>query len=146
MKKEHVDSVIRDIKRNMPTIERIIKENLGVETKFDVEVLSPSHTTEQYVKLVEKGDVIKKQMTATPLLGHIFRNALIKMDVFYEYEESEIAFCVHVYYEHSFGGGRNGVEMMRFGASMKTGKTWIRQSTTSYSLSPIRWITTPNDA
>ena len=118
MKKELIQGFVENVNKYMPTIEQVVNENLGVDAKFEVKVLKPSHTTEQFVNLEEVGDATKKQMTATPLLKHLFVDATLEIKCFYE-KQNTGCFCVDVRYKHPIG--QNGYELFDFTIDFSNG-------------------------
>ena len=123
MKKEFIQGFVENVNKYMPTIERVVKENLGVDAKFEIKVLTPIHTIEQFVILIEKGDATKRQMTATPLLQHLFKDARLRIDCWYNEEKKIGEFCIDVRYTHP-DGGENGHMLYGLYIDFATGESW----------------------
>ena len=119
MKKELIQGFVENVNKYIPTIEQVVKENLGVDAKFEVKVLKPSHTTEQFVNLEEVGDATKKQMTATPLLKHLFVDATLEINCYFYEKLNTGSFGVDVRYKHP--SGQNGYELLVFAIDFSNG-------------------------
>lgn len=93
-------------------VENTVKENIGVNTKFQVKV-------EQYkwsgfiITLIEDGNDVSKQLTATPLLSHLFKSGSLNASVEYDEESEKTFFRLQISYNHR-SGGSNGYELLRF--------------------------------
>lgn len=122
MLKEIADIFCPLAEKNIETINEIVRENLGVDVHFRLDVKKPSHTTEVYPCLVEDGSDTTRQLTATPLLRQIFADGNISVSCYYTKEENLGVFDVKIRYNHSFSSGSNGVDLMRFDMNMDTGK------------------------
>lgn len=118
-----VPAFVEKLNANMTSIQNAVKEYLGVETTFEVKVIKPSHTKEQYVRLIETGSATTEQMTATPLLSHIFRAARLEAACYERTNTCRMSF--QIYYEHTTGGS-NGHDVADFTLDYSNGSVTER--------------------
>ena len=126
MKKELVNEFVSKLEANMKAIENVIKENLGVEIQTRV-VTSGRNDITVTVEEFESEES-KKVLTSHPLLRQMFKDSAIVARAWYNEEKNLGSFLVQIFYEHNFGGGSNGTELLKFDMDMATGKvTAIRK-------------------
>lgn len=119
MKKELVNEFVSKLEANMKSIEKVIKENLGVDIKMRI-VTSGRYDIN--VKLEEfESDVSTKVLTSHPLLRQLFKESCIVLRA-WPNEGNICTFLVEVCYEHNFRGGSNGHDLMMFDMDLTTGK------------------------
>lgn len=93
-------------------VENTVKENIGVNTKFQVKV-EQNKWSGFIITLIEDGNDVSKQLTATPLLSHLFRGGSLNVSVEYDEKSEKSLFRVQISYNHR-NGGSNGYELLRF--------------------------------
>ncbi len=120
MKKELVNEFVENIESRKDLIKSVIKKELGVDTIFKVNILKPSHTSEQFVRLIETGNDTTRQMTATPLLSALFSKAHLEISADYDKENHSAFFTVNVQYDHNYRAGSNGHDLMGFSIDFDT--------------------------
>ena len=120
MEKELVNEFVSKLEANMESIKKVFKENLGIEINTRVVT---SGRYDIYVKIEEfESDETTKVLTSHPLLRQMFKKSQIEARAWYDKEENTATFLVHIFYEHNFTGGSNGVELMRFEMNLATGE------------------------
>lgn len=92
-------------------LENLVWHTLGVTVDFDAQT-NYYHWTGHCVTLIDRLGDATEQLTATPLLRQMFRSAEISATVGYDEEADRYSFRVRVAYEHSYAGGRNGLDLM----------------------------------
>lgn len=112
--KESVKNVLIEKFNNGLTkvVEKIVKENIGVNTKFQVKV-EQNKWSGFIITLIENGDDVSKQLTATSLLSHLFKSGSLNASAEYEEESEKTFFRLQISYNHR-NGGSNGYELLRF--------------------------------
>lgn len=120
MNTQEKDSLVALLKNNIGIINETVKNELGVNTKFEI-IANPSlrYKDEWFVYLEEKNnEETTRQMTATPLLAQMFKDAYlrIRQSLFNGF----ITFEVEINYLHNFNGGTNGCSIMKFAINLDT--------------------------
>lgn len=110
MKKEISETVIGKLNNGLLQIvnDKISKE-LGVKANFTVK--ETNRWNDYQVILEEDGKDTTSQLTSSPLLRSMFKEAELYVRVGYSEIENEIWFSVHISYNHK-NGGSNGLELM----------------------------------
>ncbi len=124
MNKETANNLIEKLNVNMGTISNILRENLGIDGKPFI-TTSERRNGEVYVCIEEDEDTTR-QLTATPLLRQMFKKAGLCIRCWYDEQSDTCSFLVHVYYDHAFNCGSNGVELMRFSISFVKGTVLVK--------------------
>ena len=118
MKEEVKNSMVEKLNNGLlDTVKEVISDQLGVETSLEVEYAYYPFG-EYFLNLVEKGDETSKQLTATPLLAHLFSKASLNISVEYDEKTDMATFSVAVKYDHN-DGGSNAHGLMRFAVDLK---------------------------
>lgn len=93
-------------------VEQVINDKLGIATSLEVK--SSYYLSDGWVlNIVERGNETNKQLTATPLLAHLFSSATLTIDVKYNEKHVAAVFSTAVRYGLN-GGGSNGHNLMNF--------------------------------
>lgn len=92
-------------------LENLVWHTLGVTVDFEAQTSYHSWTG-HYVRLVDKLGDATAQLTATPLLRQMFKEARISSLVGYDEETHEYQFRVRIDYDHSYEKGHNGLGLM----------------------------------
>lgn len=113
MTKEIAEQFIDDFSKGgiKGILENLVWHTLGVSVDFEVQASYHSWTG-HYVKLVDRLGDATAQLTSTPLLRQMFKDAKISSSVGYDEETHEYQFRVRIDYEHSYEKGRNGLGLM----------------------------------
>ncbi len=120
MKKELANEFVSKIEANIKAIESVIKENLGIEIPMRVVTSGRENIN---VKIEEfESEESKKVLTSHPLLRQMFSDSVIVVRAWYNEEKNLGSFLVDIFYEHNFGRGSNGTELLMFNMDMATGK------------------------
>lgn len=118
MKKEVKTSMVEKLNNGLlDTVKEVIRDQLGVETSFEVEYAYYPFC-EYVLYIVEKGEETCKQLTATPILAHLFSKASLNISVEYDEKTDAAIFSVAVKYYHK-DGGSNAHDLMRFAIHLK---------------------------
>ena len=113
MKEEVKNSMVEKLNNGLlDTVKEVISDQLGVETSLEVEY-AYYPLSDWVLKIVETGDETTKQLTASPLLSHLFAKASLIISVGYDEKVDAAVFSVVAKYDHN-GGGSNGHALMRF--------------------------------
>lgn len=123
MKRETAEIVFEYANRYSGKVEGALKEHLGVDTSLKFEIKDTR--CGYYVIGVDTWNDVHLQMTATPLLSQLFKSAYLRIQVWDA--ENEIVFGVSVDYQHNYGGGSNGHDLMAIGVSKETGEVIVKK-------------------
>lgn len=99
-------------------VKNLISRHLGIEVDLEVEVTS--NWSGWSVRLIEVGDASTKVVTSTPLLAQLFKQSKLEIQVGYKEECTDAWFRVMIYYDHNFGHGSNGHDLMTFCMDINT--------------------------
>ena len=120
MKKELVNEFVSKLEASMESIKKVIKENLGVDVNLRVVT---SGRNEINVTLEEfESEESKKVLTSHPLLQQMFKDSQIVIRCWYKEDLTVASFLIQIFYEHNYGGGSNGTELMSFEMSLEDGE------------------------
>lgn len=120
MKKELVNEFVSKLEANMESIKKVIKDNLGVDVNLRV---VSSGRNEINVNLEEfECEESKKVLTSHPLLQQMFKDSEIVVRCWYKEDLNIASFLIQIFYEHNYGGGSNGTELMAFEMSLEDGE------------------------
>ena len=110
MKEEIAKQVVEKLNKGLLQIvnDKISKE-LGVKANFNI--TESNRWNEYQVYLKEDGIDTTSQLTATPLLRSMFKDAELYVRVGYSEVENVIWFSVYISYNHK-SGGSNGLELL----------------------------------
>ena len=123
MKRELAEQTLAIVENHKVEVENIIKEHLGVQTALRFELIRG-----QYIIGVDALSDTYEQMTATPLLRQLFKMAELRVDVYRDDVDPDwIHFRVGVSYNHNFGGGSNGHDLMAFALNLAGKNPVIRK-------------------
>lgn len=118
MKEEVKNSMVEKLNNGLlDTVKEVISDQLGVETSLEVEC-AYYQFGECFLYLVERGNETSKQLTATPLLSHLFLMASLFISVEYDEKTDMATFSVAIKYDHN-DGGSNAHGLMRFAVDLK---------------------------
>jgi hypothetical protein len=118
MKEEVKNSMVEKLNNGLlDTVKEVISDQLGVETSLEVEC-AYYQFGECFLYLVERGNETSKQLTATPLLSHLFLMASLFISVEYDEKTDMATFSVSIKYDHN-DGGSNSHGLMRFAVDLK---------------------------
>ena len=92
-------------------VKNLIALHLGVEVEFKV-VVNYYPWSGWSIHLNEVGETTTKMLTSTPLLAQLFKQSKLEVQVGYNEEYNEAWFRVMIGYDHNFGHGSNGHELM----------------------------------
>lgn len=110
MKEQIAKQVVEKLNNGLlQTVNDKISKELGVNANFKVK--ESNRWNEHQVYLEEDGTDTTSQLTATPLLRRMFKDAELYVRVGYSELENVIWFSVHISYNHKRGGS-NGLELM----------------------------------
>ena len=110
MKKEVLDKFVSHLNEGLlEKVNQAVSEKLGAEIKFEIKI------HEMYndftITLEERGEEITKQLTATPLLKSMFKNANLWSQAWFNENNGEASFSIHIAYDHTRGGS-NGLTLL----------------------------------
>lgn len=92
-------------------IESLVFQTLGVSVEFEVETAYYPWAG-HCVTLVDRLGDAATQLTSTPLLRQMFKDAKLSASVGYIEDTEEYYFRVHIDYDHSYESGHNGLELL----------------------------------
>lgn len=104
-------------------VEKALKEHLGIDTCLEFEVKDTRCGF--YIMGRDALSDVYEQMTATPLLRQLFRMAWLRIRVWDAKEE--VVFGISLDYNHNYGGGSNGNDIMAIGIIKETGEVTVRK-------------------
>ena len=124
MKEEIKNSLVEKLNNGLlDIVKQVINSNLGIATSFEVKT-TYSNWSEWNISIVENGEETTKQLTASPLLAHLFAKGQIEIKVGYNEKKDAAIFSVAIAYDHH--DGSNGHDLMRFDVSLKDNRIEIR--------------------
>ena len=112
MKENNKNYIVSRLENGLMTeVSKLINKHLGVEIDLKMET-SFYPWNGWHVALMETGDATTKILTSTPLLSQLFKKSKLEVQVGYNEEHHEAWFRVMIGYDHNFGRGSNGNELM----------------------------------
>lgn len=110
MKEQIAKQVVEKLNKGLlQKVNDKVSKELGVKVNFNVE--ESNRWNEYQVYLKEDGTDTTSQLTASPLLRSMFKDAELYVRVGYSEIENAIWFSVYISYNHR-NGGFNGLELM----------------------------------
>lgn len=121
MKREEAEALVARMEKEniVNIINGKMQEKLGVDVDFKLSVRE-DYRHDCYISLKEGGEDSKRQLTSTPLLHSMFRDAEIYCDSYFypaegemtSHAEDELVGTIQISYHHPEGGG-NGLRLAR---------------------------------
>ena len=96
-----------------PQLEKAISETLGVRTSL-VFGLKKIYNGDLIIDCQDEFDNVESKMTCNKLLKQLFASVTLRVVTYFNDEDEELGACfsIGVDYQHGFGGGRNGHDLM----------------------------------
>ena len=123
MKKEEALKVLESANRYAEKLEDVLRCELGVTAHLRFEMKEAS--CGYYVTGLDAGSDVNRQMTNTPLLRQLFKEAWLRLDVWDSV--AEVVFGIGIVYSHNYNGGSNGHDLMAVGIKKETGEVRVRK-------------------
>ncbi len=124
MNKQYESLFESKLRNSLSTVSRVIADELGIVTEFDVVKNEWMHAKGQvFFSLVEAEGKAEtdKAFRVNAALRQLFKEVRMVIKCGYDPERDAGHFMVDVDYDHEFGRGHNGHELMTFWIKFETG-------------------------
>ena len=123
MKREEAIKLLESANKYANKLEEVLRSELGVTTHLHFEMRENSCGA--FVTGMDAGSDICSQMTNTPLLRQLFKEAWLRIDVYYAV--TDVVFGISMSYKHNYNGGCNGHDLMAVGIVKETEEVIVKK-------------------